>query len=232
MSCDNEQYLKGYSTAKSKYLKEITKIKKEYESKHVDYTQVFPYNLIEAMNDEWHEMDMPYCAMFLKETIAQNLTDREQRILSLRYEHGFNLEETGKEFGVTRERIRQIEARAIRKLRHPSLAFKYKAVPLEKWREVYSQNQKLKDENEQMRQMLNIKEKEEEKELKKRVIGLEELDLSVRSYNCLKRAGINSLNDLIIHTEEWLDHVRNLGKRSKDEIIQKVKEMGFSMYGQ
>lgn len=124
MSCNHDQYLKGYNTAKSKYLKEITKIKKEYESKHVDYTQVFPYNLIESMDDEWHEIDMPYCAMFLKKTIAKNLTDREQRILSLRYEHGFNLEETGKEFGVTRERIRQIEARAIRKLRRPSLTIK------------------------------------------------------------------------------------------------------------
>jgi RNA polymerase primary sigma factor len=58
----------------------------------------------------------------------KDLTDREERVLRLRYGLDDNrprtLEEVGKEFGVTRERIRQIEAKAIRKLRHPTRAKK------------------------------------------------------------------------------------------------------------
>lgn len=56
--------------------------------------------------------------------VLETLTDREERVLRLRFGledgHTRTLEEVGKEFGVTRERIRQIEAKALRKLRHPS----------------------------------------------------------------------------------------------------------------
>ena len=62
--------------------------------------------------------------------VLDSLTDREKRILELRFgiEDGRDrtLEEVGKEFGVTRERIRQIEAKALRKLRHPSRSNKLK----------------------------------------------------------------------------------------------------------
>ena len=55
--------------------------------------------------------------------------------------------------------------------------------------------------------------------------SLEELDLSVRPYNCLKRAGINTVGDLVGHTEVEVMRVRNLGKKSLDEIHDKVAEM-------
>lgn len=54
---------------------------------------------------------------------------------------------------------------------------------------------------------------------------LEELDLSVRPYNCLKRAGINTLGDLVGYSEMEIMRVRNLGKKSLDEIHEKVAEM-------
>lgn len=57
----------------------------------------------------------------------------------------------------------------------------------------------------------------------------EELDLSVRSYNCLKRAGIRTLDDVISKTEDELMLVRNLGRKSLDEVIKKVKEYGYHM---
>lgn len=57
---------------------------------------------------------------------------------------------------------------------------------------------------------------------------IEELDLSVRSFNCLKRAGINTLGDLINHTEEDMMKVRNLGRKSLDEVELKVKSLGYS----
>lgn len=56
---------------------------------------------------------------------------------------------------------------------------------------------------------------------------IEELDLSVRSYNCLKRAGINTVGELVRKTEDEMMKVRNLGKKSLEEVEQKLEELGF-----
>ena len=58
---------------------------------------------------------------------------------------------------------------------------------------------------------------------------IEELDLSVRSFNCLKRAGINTVNDLIEKSAEEMMKVRNLGKKSLEEVIQKLEELGLGL---
>ena len=58
---------------------------------------------------------------------------------------------------------------------------------------------------------------------------IEELDLSVRSFNCLKRAGINTVNDLLEKSEEEMMKVRNLGKKSFDEVKEKLRSLGYEM---
>lgn len=58
---------------------------------------------------------------------------------------------------------------------------------------------------------------------------IEELDLSVRSFNCLKRANINTVEDLINKTEDEMMKVRNLGRKSLDEVIDKLNKLGFSL---
>ena len=58
---------------------------------------------------------------------------------------------------------------------------------------------------------------------------IEELDLSVRSFNCLKRAGINTVEDLISKTEEDMMKVRNLGRKSLEEVIAKLASLGLSL---
>jgi len=58
---------------------------------------------------------------------------------------------------------------------------------------------------------------------------IEELDLSVRSFNCLKRAGINTVEDLINKSEDEMMKVRNLGKKSLEEVIQKLQSLGFNL---
>ena len=58
---------------------------------------------------------------------------------------------------------------------------------------------------------------------------IEELDLSVRSFNCLKRAGINTVNDLIEKSEDEMMKVRNLGKKSFDEVKEKLKSLGYDL---
>lgn len=72
-------------------------------------------------------------------------------------------------------------------------------------------------------------EKEEEQKDKILEMTIEELDLSVRSYNCLKRAGINTVEELIQRNEEDMMKVRNLGKKSLEEVILKLEELGLSL---
>ena len=58
---------------------------------------------------------------------------------------------------------------------------------------------------------------------------IEELDLSVRSFNCLKRASINTVEDLIMKSEEDMMKVRNLGRKSLEEVINKLDSLGFGL---
>ncbi len=72
-------------------------------------------------------------------------------------------------------------------------------------------------------------EKEEDEKEKVMVMTVEELDFSVRSYNCLKRANINSVEELIEKSEEDMMKVRNLGKKSLEEVKNKLRELGLSL---
>ncbi|NLX76944.1 MAG: DNA-directed RNA polymerase subunit alpha [Clostridiaceae bacterium] len=72
-------------------------------------------------------------------------------------------------------------------------------------------------------------EKEETKKEKVLEMTIEELDLSVRSYNCLKRAGINTVEELISKTAEDMMKVRNLGRKSLEEVVSKLEALGLSL---
>lgn len=72
-------------------------------------------------------------------------------------------------------------------------------------------------------------EKEEGKKEKVLELSIEELDLSVRSYNCLKRAGINTVEDLANKTKDDMMKVRNLGLKSLEEVLAKMTELGLAL---
>ena len=72
--------------------------------------------------------------------------------------------------------------------------------------------------------------KDEGKKERIREMSIEELDLSVRSYNCLKRAGINSVEDLANKTEEDMLKVRNLGRKSLEEVLKKISDLGITLH--
>lgn len=72
-------------------------------------------------------------------------------------------------------------------------------------------------------------EKEEDKKEKVLIMTIEELDLSVRSYNCLKRAGINSVQELAERTMDDMMKVRNLGRKSLEEVEQKLEALGLGL---
>lgn len=69
--------------------------------------------------------------------------------------------------------------------------------------------------------------KQEDNKLKKLETSIDDLDFSVRAYNCLKRAGVNTLGDLTSKSELEMMKIRNLGKKSLKEVIDKIKEMGL-----
>lgn len=72
--------------------------------------------------------------------------------------------------------------------------------------------------------------KQEDSKIKKLETPIDDLDFSVRAYNCLKRANINTLGDLTEKTESEMMKIRNLGKKSLKEVIDKVKDMGLKFH--
>ena len=76
---------------------------------------------------------------------------------------------------------------------------------------------------------IGFNEKEDDRHEKVLEMTIEELDLSVRSFNCLKRANINTVEDLISKTEDEMMKVRNLGRKSLEEVINKLAMMGLHL---
>lgn len=84
----------------------------------------------------------------------------------------------------------------------------------------------LSDKGKMLETMVEKSESGKEKALE---MTIEELDLSVRSFNCLKRAGINTVEDLIMKSEDEMMKVRNLGRKSLEEVVWKLASLGFSL---
>ena len=70
---------------------------------------------------------------------------------------------------------------------------------------------------------------QDDKQEKVLEMTIEELDLSVRAYNCLKRAGINTVAELVQRNQEDMMKVRNLGKKSLEEVEQKLMALGLNL---
>lgn len=212
----------------------------------------WPYNLLEAIGFEQedpleHMSDESelYLAMSLS-----RLTDREKKVIYLRYFRQLTLREVGQEIGTANERARQIEAKAVRKLRNPYHAsgyiIKYGAKAYVEMRV----NEKVETARQEIEEQLvadyHAKMAEmEEKGMKLQLEALDtkarsysteltELDLSVRAYNCMSRAGCKTVSDIIQKYPTWNDacKIRNLGRKSMEEISQKLKKMGIDWPGE
>ena len=177
----------------------------------------------------------------LKQAI-ETLTEREQKVLKFRYIDGLSLEKTGKEFGVTRERIRQVEAKAIRKLHHPSRIKLIECGPSALDELTTLQKQLDKTKAELQREIL--KKRQELRDLQKgdpdtvkAILStngnldtrLERMGLSVRAYNCCVRAGYKSADEFIGKTRSDLMKIRNLGRKSMEELIVRLAECGVQI---
>ena len=211
----------------------------------IDHTytieDIFPYNCIIAASFGYSagttamlnyeesddaELDLSYRnvtpADFDK--IFRNLSYREQTVVEMRYRDSMTLDEVGKKVGVTRERVRQLEFKALRKINRDVIRL---------IRDERPEIAQLQKENAELRQYIaelqrissqasGLKAPETVKPLLLDTV-VEEFDFSVRTYNCLKRAQLNTLGDIVNYTERF-DHIRNLGKRSLEEIITTVEK--------
>ena len=187
-------------------------------------------------------MLIPDFAKRLEQYVLESgrLTDREKNVIVLRSIRGKALEEIAREYRVTRERIRQVEARAIRKLRCfapvKTLQEFYPAMTSDKKDELanrvgstiieflLNEDPNAEQENERIKTTM--------REERLRSVELHEVGLSYRAYAVLRRNNIENLLDLSEYSLEEISHLRNIGRKGINDICQNVKKYpDFSFKG-
>ena len=207
------------------------------KTRRVISAEDYPINLLNEVNDGIWKSDIPSDINGTIEYLLQTyLTQREADILHQRFQQGKTCAEIGKEYGLTLERIRQIKHNALRKLREPGrFVFLQKGVSGVIDFEVDNAVEKLNAEKQQKvvveqqlggiyNSTLKIMSLADVKSME-----LYELGLSTRSYNGLKRAGLNTLGDVEKITVKQLKCIRNLGKSSCEEIIGILNKFGITL---
>ena len=240
-------YQNGFNAGKAHWQSEMKKALVAKDRERVNLLKIYPYNLIPIItgeddisylrSDAGEENEEPmryYSPGIIEDVMHKALTEREDKVLQMRYEWGLTLDQAGAELGITRERVRQIENKALRKLNYRTHLHELECVPKKDLMEAQSQVENYKAQADYLQRELDrirgiVPAQREEAEQKGTLLEtpIENLDLSVRSYNCLKRAGIQALGDLCGKTYTEMMKVRNLGKRSLAEIEDKMKENGL-----
>lgn len=201
----------------------------------VDISTRWPFSLAAAVLNitdgvTIENTESPLWRVYLPALIQSldKLPDRERLILVMRFKHGMTLEQCGRKYNVTRNRILQLQNRALRRLRHPSTWKSWCYDTMEKAYAYGDEASALRLENIRLRNAIKSELPQPKKEQIPNLddVWIDDLDLSVRSFNCLKRAGINKVSDLVGKTYEDMTRVRNLGRKNIEEIACKVREYG------
>lgn len=187
-----------------KEIRELKKQKAEIENR----IKSFPWYIkliILVFGDD--EIVFPDDAEETVNFVLDRLLKREKTILLMRVKENKTLAECSNELRVSRERVRQIEAKAYRKLRHPTRS-----------RILLNGIKKFKHMEEDAQKSLR------EKFADYKNVSIECVDLSIRAFNCLKRANINTAQDLYVYIngdKDRLLKIRNLGSKAQQEICEK-----------
>lgn len=237
------------------------------------YEAPWPYNLLDdivcpyannrerAEDEYWNETLNASQEEGLR-MVLDGLSERERECVYYYYRDGLTLEGVGEKYGVSRERIRQLLAKAVRKMRHPARRRLIDYGP-----DMIAEESEYKKKREELDRMIAVMD-EDERVLSERLrrvsearlclqanglwsqgvetlisddaltertnewslyrpittMPLEAMDLSVRSYNCLKRRGMNTLGQVMdVARNGDLVHVRNLGRKSIEEVLNKIR---------
>lgn len=174
-------------------------------------------------------------------------TDREMMIFNLRYKNYYTLGQIANEIGISTERVRQILAKAVRKLMKPNVFNRLvehetklemlNAEETSRIREELKKEMSLEVAMDIVAEKFGFESKEALEEClnngsrfgnDKLDMTIDELDLTVRSYNCLKRRRVNTVGELVEYTLEDLMRFRNMGRKSIREVVEKVHNLGLS----
>ena len=198
--------------------------KKEYPKNLL--SQVFVNGLPTELPDD--------VALVLEYIIQKTLTEREGRVLDMRYKRYMTMAAIGEEYGLRAERIRQIEAKAVRKLRHPSRS-RYILMGMEGYINYLRDTAVDERLREYKKEIVTLEKKiaeltdteyeEEKNELEN--APLAELDLSVRTFNILYRAGYSTVKELLDADAEKIVSLPNLGLKNFSDLIDVLSEKGF-----
>jgi len=237
---DGAPFRKTYDT-----LEEAESIVKSIKENNKISNFDYPLDFIDLLFGKDETLDITYIENNFDENIKyalETLTEREARIITKRLIDGFTMKSVGLQEGVTTERIRQIEAKAIRKLRHPSrlCILRYGKEYFNLQDDIAELMDKLYQKRSSLIQSITdiddalVKSELAEKcgLTPKEILSLtkiEELDLSVRAFHCLARANINNLAELTEMTEMDLRKIRNFGSKCLIEILTKLEERGLKL---
>lgn len=192
--------------------------------------ELWPNNLLKALF-----VDIPlYDPDALLETIRQGLTERECDVIFKYYRDGMTYDEIAKKYDRTRERIRQIHNKALRKLKHKSRCEKYILRDYEYIEGLQKTIDRLSDYVLELEKILDkVPESIKEGVIESNKTILELPDLYVRSYNCLTRYARKNLNQKELYIGQLTDmtleevmSIRNIGKGSIKNILLSLKNYG------
>lgn len=196
-------------------------------------SEPYPYNLlceIFGYEDTAEKIepkhDIPADFYGSMEYMLATLSPRERDILHLRYVHHMTLPDIAAKYNVTRERIRQIEAKAIRKLRHPT-----------RLRYITTGIQNIIHQERESGYRMGLADgradsaaeapRKDDEGGRISSCKIEDLNLSVRTFNCLKRAGYDTVADIIAADHDKLMKIRNFGICCLYELCDKLTELGL-----
>ena len=175
-----------------------------------------------------------------KKHLMENISERDFAVLYKRIVEGKTLEEAGHDMQVTRERVRQVEVRALRRLRAPYTSRRYEALTVKEVSELEESLASATKMNNQLQKQCELHYALLERLLGRRsqtlqavtgsmqgldalIQSIDELGLSTRTCRALKRAGIETVGQLADMSDQQLSAIRNLGVKSKQEAQEKLK---------